>query len=148
MRALDHRTIPERPFRFFQKDEDGAGESVYQHVDLQIMFLFRCLLIVSGCSWRWSTRRRLQAANHDGAHIPSSVIMRGTLPSRLNLFVLPFFQARLHLKRTDTTLLFWSSLSTWLFVQQSRKMHPVHVPSDRHAAHPDCMQEAERELHL
>lgn len=67
--------------------------------------------------------------NHNEEHVPPSVIMWGTSLSCLNLF--GFFSPRLlHLRRTDTMLLFWSSLSTWLFVQRSRKMHPVHVPSN------------------
>lgn len=61
---------------------------------------------------------------------------------------LSFFQGLLHLKRTDTTLLFWSSLSTWVFVQRSRKMHPVHVLSGRHGAPAVCVQEAGGGLHM
>lgn len=56
--------------------------------DLQITFLFLCLLIVSGCSWRWSTRRKLRGLNHDEEHVLPSVIMRRTSPSCLNLFVM------------------------------------------------------------
>lgn len=58
--------------------------------DLQITFLFLCLLIISGCSWKWSTRRTFWGLNHDEEHVPPSVIMRGTSPSRLNLFVMFF----------------------------------------------------------
>lgn len=59
--------------------------------DLQVTFLFLCLLIVSGCSWRWSTRRKLRGLNHDEEHVLPSVIMRRTSPSCLNLFVMFFF---------------------------------------------------------
>lgn len=59
--------------------------------DWQITFLFRCLLIVSGCSWRWSTRRKLPGLNHHEEHVPLSVIMRGTSPSSLNSVCDVFF---------------------------------------------------------
>lgn len=88
MHALNHYTVPERDF--FKPITEGGRESVYQHADLQIMFLVPCHLIVSGCSGRWSTRRKLRAPTGDDAHAPSPAIMRESLPLRLNLFVLFF----------------------------------------------------------
>lgn len=55
------------------------------------MFLFLCLLIVSGCSWRWPRKEKLHGLNHDEQHVAPSVIMQKTSTSYLNLFVMFFF---------------------------------------------------------